>query len=153
MNREKVNEWLENTFSDYTKEEDRKESIFYLLKKLQDDQDKEISRLLTDINDAKNEIFRLNNQDKLAELEQVILNCYLAQGYQIGIGGWAFKVNISTFHKTKEIQIMFRQNLNSNLETIFRIDAKTTKEMFDKAIEFFNLWTSKILELQNDKRR
>lgn len=63
MNREKANEWLENTFSEYTKEEDRKESIFYLLKKLQDDQDKEISRLLVDINDAENEIFRLNNSN------------------------------------------------------------------------------------------
>lgn len=99
------------------------------------------------------ELETLENQDKLAELEKVILDCYLVQGYQIGVGGWAFKVNISTLHKTKEIQIMFRENIYSDLETIFRTDAKTTKEMFDKAIDFFNLWSSKILELQNDKRR
>ena len=60
MNREKVNEWLENTFSEYRNQEDRKESIFYLLKRLQDNHDKEISRLLLEIQDAKNEIFRLN---------------------------------------------------------------------------------------------
>lgn len=77
--------------------------------------------------------------DRLAELEKVILDCYLVQGYQIGVGGWAFKVNISTLHKTKEIQIMFRENIYSNLETIFRTDAKTTKEMFDKAIEHFRI--------------
>lgn len=63
MNREKVNEWLDNAFSEYTKEEDRKESIFYLLKRLQDNHDKEISKLLLEIQDAKNEIFRLNILD------------------------------------------------------------------------------------------
>ena len=63
MNREKVNEWLENTFSEWTKEEDRKESIFYLLKKVQDDNDKEMERFLLEINNAKNEIFRLNSLD------------------------------------------------------------------------------------------
>ena len=37
MTKEKANEWIENTFSDWTKEDDRQESIFYLVKKIYDD--------------------------------------------------------------------------------------------------------------------
>ena len=48
-----------------------------------------------------------NMPDKLAELEKVILDYYLAKGYGLGVGGWTFKVNISTLYKTKDIQIMF----------------------------------------------
>jgi hypothetical protein len=78
-----------------------------------------------------------NMPDKLAELEKVILDYYLAKGYQVGVGGWAFKVNISTLHKIKDIQIMFRQDICSNWETIFRMYTKTTNEMWDEAIEYF----------------
>lgn len=40
MTREEANMWIENTFSDFTKEEDRQESIFYLVKKIFDDKEK-----------------------------------------------------------------------------------------------------------------
>ena len=83
-------------------------------------------------------IIKEHSEDRLAELEKVILDYYLAKGYQVGIGGWGFKVNISTYHKQKEIQIMFRKNRKSNYETVFRIWQKTTKEMFDKAFEYFS---------------
>lgn len=79
----------------------------------------------------------LESQDKLAELEKIILDYYLAKGYQVGVGGWAFKVNISTYFKDKEIQVMFRNTYSVNFESVFRIRKKTTKEMFDKAIEHF----------------
>lgn len=77
-------------------------------------------------------------EDRLAELEKVILDYYLVIGYKVNVGGWAFKINISTLHKIKDIQIMFRQDICSNWEIVFRTDAKTTKEMFDKAIEYFS---------------
>ena len=78
-----------------------------------------------------------NMPDKLAELEKVILDYYLAKGYQVGVGGWKFKVNISTYFKDKEIQVMFKPNYSVNYENVFRISKETTKEMFDKAIEYF----------------
>lgn len=37
MTKEKANEWIENTFSDWTKEDDRQESIFYLVKRIYND--------------------------------------------------------------------------------------------------------------------
>lgn len=79
----------------------------------------------------------LQGQDRLAELEKIILDYYLDKGYQIGRGGWQFKVNVSTYFKYKEIQIMFQSDYSKNLETVFRMIKPTTKEMWDSAIEFF----------------
>ncbi|KLE01204.1 hypothetical protein [Aliarcobacter butzleri] len=89
--------------------------------------------------EAMQELEALETKDRLAELEKVILDYYLVKGYQVGVGGWGFKVNISTYHKQKEIQIMFRKNRKSNYETVFRIWQKTTKEMFDKAFDYFTI--------------
>ena len=79
-----------------------------------------------------------DSQDRLAELEKMILDYYLAKGYKTGAGGWRFKVNISTYYKRKEIQIMFMKDFHSNYETVFRVSQKTIKEMFDKAFEYFS---------------
>ena len=87
----------------------------------------------------KKKIVKEHSEDRLAELEKVILDYYSAKGYQVGIGGWEFKVNISTFHKQKEIQIMFIQDIYSNWETVFRIDKQSTKEIFDAAFEYFSI--------------
>ena len=84
-------------------------------------------------------IFKENSEDRLAELEKAILDYYLAKGYKIGVGGWHFIINISTSYKRKEIQIMFRQDVCSNWETVFRIDKQSTKEMFDAAFEHFSI--------------
>ena len=89
--------------------------------------------------ELNNVIKELETKDRLAELEKVILNYYLAKGYQVGIGGWHFIINISTSYKRKEIQIMFRQDIYSNFETVFRIDKQSTKEMFDEAFEHFSI--------------
>ena len=94
---------------------------------------------LEDIKKAIKELEELETKDRLAELEKVILDYYLVKGYKVNIGGWGFKVNISTYHKQKEIQIMFRKNRKSNYETVFRIWQKTIKEMFDQAIEHFKI--------------
>ena len=40
MTEEKALEWVENTFSEWTKPEDRQESIYYLIKKIYKDFDK-----------------------------------------------------------------------------------------------------------------
>ena len=79
-----------------------------------------------------------NSDDRLAELEKVILDYYLAEGYRVGVGGWHFVINISTSYKRKEIQIMFRQDESSNSETVFRTYKQSTKEMFDAAFEYFS---------------
>ena len=89
-------------------------------------------------NEAIKELEELETKDRLAELEKMILDYYLAKGYKIGVGGWRFKVNISTYHKQKEIQIMFMKDFHSNYETVFRVSQKTTKEIFDKAFEYFS---------------
>lgn len=85
------------------------------------------------------EIIKENSQDRLAELEKAILDYCLSIGYKVGEGGWSFKVNISTTHKCKEIQIKFSKDYNSNFEEIFRTHSETTEEMFDKAIKHFSL--------------
>ena len=80
-----------------------------------------------------------NSEDRLAELEKAILDYYLAEGYQVGVGGWQFIINISTSYKRKEIQIMFRQDICSSWETVFRIDKQSTKEMLDAAFKYFSI--------------
>ena len=84
------------------------------------------------------QIVKEHSKDRLAELEKVILDYYLAKGYRVGVGGWHFIINISTSYKRKEIQIMFRQDICSNWETVFSIDKQSTKEMFDVAFEYFS---------------
>ena len=84
-------------------------------------------------------IIKEHSEDRLAELEKVILDYYLAEGYRVGVGDWHFVINISTSYKRKEIQIMFRQDESSNLETVFRTYKQSTKEMFDAAFEYFSI--------------
>ena len=79
MTRDKANEWIENTFSGYTEEEDRQESIFYLVKRIYDDFEKKntIDVKLTDIEPFKDLINLLKEnidllptelKDKLSEI-------------------------------------------------------------------------------------
>ncbi|WNL16292.1 hypothetical protein QUR79_00565 [Arcobacter cryaerophilus gv. pseudocryaerophilus] len=91
------------------------------------------------IDEAIKELEELENKDRLAELEKVILDYYLAEGYKFDLFDSRFQVNISTFQNQKEIQIMFKKDFNSNHETVFRVTRKTTKEMFDAAFEYFSI--------------
>ena len=93
---------------------------------------------LEDIKKAIKELEELETKDRLAELEKVILDYYLAKGYKVDLYGSKFKVNISTYQNQKEIQIMFKKDFNSNYETVFRVTQKTTKEMFDVVFEYFS---------------
>ena len=81
-------------------------------------------------------IVKENSEDRLEELEKVILDYYIAKGYMFGL---RFQINISTFQNQKEIQIMIKKDFNSNYETVFRIIHNTTKEMFDAAFEHFSI--------------
>ena len=74
--------------------------------------------------------------DKLAELEKAILDYYLLKGYQINKGNWSFKLEISTKWKFKQITVFFWDN--NNVDTPYYGISNTTKEMFNKAISFFN---------------
>lgn len=78
--------------------------------------------------------------DRLAELEKVILDYYLAKGYQVGVGEWGFIVNLNSFYKTKNLSVQFydREKFLHHVVVNF-LDKPTTKEMFDKAIEHFTI--------------
>ena len=84
-------------------------------------------------------IIKENSDDRLAELEKVVLDYYIAEGYIFDLFGSRFQINISTFQNQKEIQILIKKDFNSNYETVFRIIHNTTKEMFDAAFEYFSI--------------
>ena len=83
-------------------------------------------------------IIKENSDDRLAELEKVILDYYSVEGYKFDLFGSRFQINISTFQNQKEIQILIKKDFNSNYETVFRVFHNTTKEMFDAAFEHFS---------------
>ena len=84
-------------------------------------------------------IVKENSEDRLEELEKVILDYYMSKGYIFDLFGSRFQINISTFQNQKEIQILIKKDFNSNYETVFRIIHNTTKEMFDEAFEHFSI--------------
>ena len=84
-------------------------------------------------------IVKEHSEDRLAELEKVILDYYIAKGYIFDLFGSRFQINISTFQNQKEIQILIKKDFNSNYETVFRVIHNTTKEMFDAAFEHFSI--------------
>ena len=93
---------------------------------------------LEDIKKAIKELEELETKDRLAELEKVILDYYLAKGYRIGVGGWAFRVEIISFHKYKRIVVYFKEHYLVNSSFAFSTINETTKEMFNKAFEYFS---------------
>ena len=93
---------------------------------------------LEDIKKAIKELEELETKDRLAELEKVILDYYLAKGYRIGVGGWAFRVEIISYYKYKRIVVYFKEHHLVNSSFAFSTINETTKEMFDKAFEYFS---------------
>jgi hypothetical protein len=91
------------------------------------------------LNEAIEELEALEYKDKLAELEKVILDYYLAKGYEVGIGGWAFNVEIESNYKSKQLLIYFRESMYEHYSQVFIEEVETTKEMFDKAIKHFKI--------------
>ena len=84
-------------------------------------------------------IAKEHGEDRLAELEKVILDYYSVEGYKFDLFGSRFQINISTFQNQKEIQILIKKDFNSNYETVFRVFHNTTKEMFDAAFKHFSI--------------
>jgi hypothetical protein len=73
--------------------------------------------------------------DRLAELEKVILDYYLAKGYQVG--KYAFNVEINSDYKSKKLAVWFHGNDDLPYSNIFTVIKTNTNEMFDKAFEYF----------------
>ncbi|MDD2290638.1 MAG: hypothetical protein PHV52_00030 [Aliarcobacter sp.] len=89
--------------------------------------------------------------DRLAELEKVILEYHLDKGYEVGVGGWNFKVHIDTFYKWKLLFIMFTdKGKYSEPELIYQNLSETTKEMWDKAIAHFSSPQNEVTDMNND---
>lgn len=91
----------------------------------------------------QNTLDNLNVPDLLAELEEQILQYYLAKGYKLEKDQepeddkWSFAVEIKTNYKTKDLCVYLFVNGNTPKYRTFK--AKTVKEMFDKAFEFFKI--------------
>jgi hypothetical protein len=86
-------------------------------------------------------------QDKLAELEKVILDYYLGKGYQVGVGDWSFDIDIITSYKCKLLRVIFWENKMIDKVVYVSKKCETTKEMFDEAIEHFSLNSKPNLEI------
>lgn len=105
-----------------------------------------LSNLLDFKYDWNNRDTRLNEwfelvesfDDRLAELEKAILDYYLGKGYQVGVGHWGFNVEIESDYKSKQLIVYFCKAKGEHYEQILKIEIETTKEMFDKAIEYFS---------------
>ena len=96
-----------------------------------------------ELDEAAKEIEKIvkeQSEDRLAELEKVILDYYLAKGYQIGVGDWRFSVQINSDYKDKNIEVFFsdKQNNEKEFDSVVTIMEETTKKMFDKAFEYFS---------------
>lgn len=78
-----------------------------------------------------------NMPDKLAELEKVILDYYLDKGYEIGVGGCKFNIEIESDYKSKQLIVYFCEADGEDYIHVLRVETETTQEMFNKAIEFF----------------
>ena len=89
-----------------------------------------------------------NMPDRLAELEKVILDYYLDKGYEIGVGGWAFNVEIESNYKSKQLLIYFRESMHEHYSQVFKAEVEVTKEMFDKAIEYFSIRQNEVQKCQ-----
>lgn len=86
----------------------------------------------------------MENDDMLAELEARILKYYLAKGYKLfknqkeGDPKWEFLVSILSSYKDKKLSFYFRCS-DPQKDENFVFDGKTTKEMFDKAFQYFTI--------------
>ena len=92
-------------------------------------------------------LYAYGSTDKLAKLEADILKYYLNEGYklakdQIDIREqWMFKVEINSTCKSKSLNVLLKDTLG--IRPVFSTSNETTKEMFDKAIDFFKIKDTK----------
>ena len=91
-----------------------------------------------EIDEAAKELEKIvkeHSEDRLAELEKVILDYYLAEGYVFGADGLGFKVRITTLYQWKLMHVI----LLYPTKLVFQVITETPKEMFDKAFEHFSI--------------
>lgn len=81
--------------------------------------------------------------DRLAELEKVILDYYLEKDYEIGIGDWGFNVDITTRYKCKRLRVTFEKDKSTEEVVYFSKIHRTTIDMFNEAIEHFTIRNNK----------
>ena len=84
-----------------------------------------------------------NSEDRLAELEKVILDYLTKEGFKIDDIGCKFKIYLETQYKLKQIQVYFKRGVGFHSSNIFQTKAETTKEMFDAAFKYFSTKESK----------
>lgn len=97
------------------------------------------------VSELRLKIDELKENDRLAELEKLVLNYYLLKGYKLSSDqkeydpSWYFEVQIKTWNKKKSLNvIMFISTIPIMKDSYFGAEYTTTKEMFDKAFEFFD---------------
>lgn len=93
-----------------------------------------------DIKALQNNIHSIDIPDTLDLLEETIRDYYTSQGYKLD-GSWWFRVDIWTIYKNKNIKVMFQDYKTKEAARViyFDGDISSTKEMFDKAFEFFKV--------------
>ena len=77
-----------------------------------------------------------NTQDRLAELEALIREWFIANGMAWDNDDW-FEIKIGSRYKNKFLQVYEITELRT--EHLVTATGKITKEMFDKAFEYFKL--------------
>ena len=113
------------------------EDIFVTRK---EEQHFEISDIIKNaFSEAIIELEALESKDRLAELEKVILDYLTKEGFKIDDISCKFEIYLETQYKLKRIQVNFKRGVGFHSSNIFQAKAETTKEMFDKAFEYFSL--------------
>ena len=93
---------------------------------------------INEIKEAVKELESLPYKDRLAELEKVILDYLTKDGFKIDDISCKFEIYLETQYKLKQIQVNFKRGVGFHSSNIFQTKAETTKEMFDKAFEYFS---------------
>lgn len=78
-----------------------------------------------------------NTQDRLAELEELIREWFIAKGMATNSDCW-FEIAITTRYKSKNLHIYDTRGW-AQYDLLKRFVGLTTKEMFDAAFEFFKI--------------
>lgn len=73
--------------------------------------------------------------DNLEELEKLILEYSLTNGYNLGIDNWGFKVYVDSYYKNKTLTVSFFDGKEVSL--LYKITKDRVAEMFEEAINHF----------------
>lgn len=121
--------------------------------------EKEVGRLMTEIDEKINRFVELTGakgkvvkkrwrdikkgrtekvtSDRVAELEKAVRDYYVRNGATLGDGTWEFQVSILTEYSQKNLRIVLAVEGKEPFVELEVAEARNTKEMFDKAFEYF----------------